>query len=438
MTEEIFINLISSSFWNHIFKKTYVPIPSSIDRKHFLHDLFEEVQSNSYNPSIPREYVISNKHNLVSRIVPVLSVKDICIYYFCIKILEDNLAKNRVEGTFGGFSMGGSFRKLEDEEFKEIAEIPFSISTYTYNPLAWVNAWRDFQKKAWIYGSKYTCFIKLDIANFYDTINLLLLERMIRSSCEKKHSDTIDLLFHFLANWNKHFEKYRSKTVGIPQDEVGDCSRILANFYLQDFDRAFSKFCRTLNVQYLRYADDIFVMGTNLHIAKEALFVASKEFAKIGLNINSSKVEIFSSKKEYSDYWAFEIFDKLGDPDNIADIEDAIDMYRKFIEGKIKFKEDSVLKRIINCNIMKLGISKKQYIMARLLDDNFLQNIEEYPLRRVYSFLEKSDRIILKSKLEELIPIVLFNKFHFVLLKTNDIFKFNTSLLYARINELRI
>lgn len=438
MDETNFLDLISSSLWKHIFKKTYVPLDPITDRKSFLKSLFEEIKSNAYNPGMPREYVISNKHNLVSRIVPVLSVKDICVYYYCVKSLEKYLAVNRIEGTFGGFSMGGTQRNMENQEFTSMSEITTSVSPYSFNPLAWVNAWKDFQKKAYIYGNGYTCFIKFDVANFYDSINLSLLEKKVRASCDSNCADTIDLLFYFLANWNKRFEKYQPKTVGIPQDEVGDCSRILANFYLQEFDQVFSNFCQSKNMRYLRYADDIFVMSDNLNDAKEALFVASKEFSKIGLNINSSKVDIYKSKKEYDDYWAFEIFDLLGDPENIVDIENAIDKYKEFIDRKVRFRDDSVLKRIINCNIQAVDISRKQYIIALLLEDSFLQNIEEFTLRRVYLLLEEADKIKLKEKLEKLISVVLFNKFHYVLLKTNDIWGFDTTILSSRIKELSL
>lgn len=162
-----------SGIWRYIFKKTYVPIQKP-NKDKFLDDLFHKIQDYSYTPSNPREYIVFNKHNLVSRIVPILAVADICVYYFCIKSLEKELANNRVDGTYGGFSMSGELRNKENTEFDSLNEIPLSISAHTYNPLAWVNAWRDFQKKAFTYSNQddYSYFIKFDIANFYDCINL--------------------------------------------------------------------------------------------------------------------------------------------------------------------------------------------------------------------------------------------------------------------------
>lgn len=438
INEELFLRTVSG-IWPSIFKKTYVSIGENLEKLPFLSLLFNEIKSFTYSPTHPREYIVSNKHNLVSRIVPVLSIKDICVYYFCLKTLENKLAINRVDATYGGFSMGGSLRKMEKVEFESVSEIPFSMSPYTYNPLAWIEAWRDFQKKAYIYSvrGEYSYFIKFDVANFYDCINLNLLEKKVRTTCDGDCSEVIDLLFHFLKNWNKKFDKYFPKSVGLAQDEVGDCSRILANFYLQDFDKVFSDYCILNNMQYLRYADDMVLMGKDPLVTKKALFFASKELSKIGLNINSSKVDCFDNLSSYNSYWAFDIFDKLGDKNNKADIESAIYAYKTNIDNKVYFRKDSVLARILNCNFHIIDITRKQYILAQVLHDEFLMNCEEFPLRRLYDILNENDKLLLKEKLENLIDVVYFNKYHYVLLKVSDLFKFDENRLKLKIDELK-
>lgn len=439
--KDLFIKTVSG-VWLNIFKKTYVPISEKIYKKPFLDNLFGEIQNFDYAPSNPREYIVSNKHNLVSRIIPILSIKDICVYYFCLKNLEDKLAVNRIEGTYGGFSMGGSIRKKEENEFNFLSEIPFSVSHYSYNSFAWVEAWRDFQKKAFIYSNQddYSYFIKFDIANFYDCINLCLLDKKIRSTCENGHSEIIDLLFQFLKNWNKKFDKYFPKSVGVPQDEVGDCSRILANFYLQDFDKVFSDYCKNNSIQYLRYSDDMILMSKDELVAKRALFFASKELNKINLNINSSKVILFESKEKFDYYWAFDIFNKLGDKDNIYLIEKAIDDYRRYLdEEKNKtFRKESVLNRILNCNLCDIDICRKQVILGEVLQEDFLMNCEEHSLKRIYDILGNDDKQRLIKALDRLIDSVYFNKFHYILLKLNGIFGLEEEKIKQRINELKL
>src|SRR3989344_731078 len=166
-----FKKIVSGSFMNHLYKNSYIkwsrfPL-DKMKKDKYLESLYQKIVRGLYTPSFPRDYVVSNKHNYVARIVPSLTLDDYCVYYFCIKSIEKFLAVNRIDGTYGGFSLGGEFRKHEDKEFRELEEISFSISPFTYNPLAWVKAWRDFQRKARIYsaGTEYTYFLKYDIAN---------------------------------------------------------------------------------------------------------------------------------------------------------------------------------------------------------------------------------------------------------------------------------
>lgn len=310
------------------------------------------------------------------------------------------MAKNRIEGTYGGFSMSGELRKKEEIEFGNINEAPFSNSPYTYNPLAWVNAWRDFQKKAHAYSNEdgYSYFIKFDIANFYDCVSLSILENKIRGTRDKENFDTIDLLFCFLKGWNRKFHKYSQKTLGILQDEVGDCSRILANFFLQDFDKVFAEYCSSFGIRYLRYADDMIIMGKDELAAKKALFEASKELNKIGLNINSSKVDIFESKADFDYYWAFNIFDKLGDSEDKKEVTEGIKMYSKCRNNKNKrFRQDSVLNRILNCNLRNIDITYKYSILQEVMSDDFLINAEDRTILKIYNILPREQKLSLKK-----------------------------------------
>ena len=118
-----------------------------------------------------------------------------------------------------------------------------------------------------------------------------MLEEKIRSASNgTEYNDDISLLFHFLRQWNKPLEGYFPKTVGIPQDEIQDCSRILANFYLRSYDSNIFELSNNHNSRYLRYSDDMILFCPSKKDAEFLIFHASKELHKIGLNINSSKV----------------------------------------------------------------------------------------------------------------------------------------------------
>ena len=179
------------------------------------------------------------------------------------------------------------------------------------------------------------------------------------------------------------------------------------------------------------------LMGKDELVTKKALFFASKELSRIGLNINSGKVILFDSKDKFNQYWAFDIFDKLGDKEDKKKIESAIDDYKKYLENKTEFRKDSVLNRILNCNLKVVDICKKQIILAEVLKDAFLINCEEWQLKKIYGILGDEDKKSLKEKLEKLTNSVYFNKFHYVLLKLKDLFGFNENQLKQKIDELK-
>ena len=241
-----FLELYNTRFWTKL-NESIVPFTDKpVNKSDFLTMLHSEVTNFIYAPSHPRHYILVNKHNGVTRFVPTFNRKDYCVYYLCIKLLENEIAINRVEGTFGGRTLGNPIRLKEDEEIIELDYVPFN----TINELSWAEEWRSFQGIARKYNNtgNYSYYINLDIANFYDTVNLAILERKIRHVIPKNKQDVVTLLIHFLQNWNKRIEGYNIKTVGLPQDEIGDCSRILANFYLQDYDSAIKAICEKYDI----------------------------------------------------------------------------------------------------------------------------------------------------------------------------------------------
>jgi len=438
-----FKKIVSGSFLNHLHKNSYISwrkFPSDKTSKDkYLEALYHKIVRGLYTPLFPRDYVVSNKHNFVARIVPSLTLDDYCVYYYCIKSIEKYLAINRIEGTFGGFRLGGEFRKREDKEFNELQEISFSISPFTYNPLAWTKAWRDFQKKARIYSADrtYSYFLKFDIANYYNTINLSILEPKVRIASPKEYTDEIDLLFFFLKYWNKRFLKYSEQTISIPQDEVGDCSRLLANFYLQDYDKAIFDASINVNCRYMRYADDQILMADKKETAEDLLFYASKELFKLGLNINSAKVERFT-RNEWEYYWCFDIFDLLGNPNNITNIEKSID--RILILDKDKCRFDSILKRVLNCDVGSVSIDKKIKFLSLVINDDFLLNIDSRLIIAIYRLLGQKEKGKYLYKLRQLSNIARFNSYHYNLLraKRNGLPINFTTEIHQKIEALKL
>ena len=60
-------------------------------------------------------------------------------------MLEDEIAKNRVEGTYGGWRLGNKIRFMEEND-------DYYLEGYagynSFNPFLWTKNWQDFQKKS--------------------------------------------------------------------------------------------------------------------------------------------------------------------------------------------------------------------------------------------------------------------------------------------------
>jgi hypothetical protein len=406
-----FDKITSSKFWTKL-KDSIVPFSTTPIKSKFLDELYLGITEFTYNPKNPREYIVINKHNGISRYVPTFSREDYCVYFLCIKLLENEIAVNRINGTYGGWTLGNPIRLKEEQEILELDYIPFN----TINDLSWVNEWQSFQNIAKTYRDieNWDCFINLDIANFYDCINLTILERKIRHVVPKAKQDVVTLLFHFLQNWNKRLEGYNPKTVGIPQDEIGDCSRILANFYLQDYDLAMSEICDKLGAKYIRFADDQIIYAKDLQTAKKILFEASKELLRLNLNFNSSKVKEFKSKEDFNTYWTFEIFELLKNKTDKILINKGIEKYFENFDNGVKFKEGSVLKRLLSIDNKLIKPKYRHRLISMFFNPDFLAQLGVWHFKRIREFVNNDVEFF--EELDNLVPVVPFNSYHYNLL----------------------
>ena len=430
-----FDKIFDSKFWVKL-KDSIVPFEKTPNKKKFLDELYEEITEFTYNPKNPREYIVINKHNGISRYVPTFSRKDYCVYFLCIKLLENEIAVNRVNGTFGGWTLGNPIRLKEEHEILELEYVPFN----TINELSWVKEWQSFQNIAKTYRDldDWKCFINLDIANFYDCINLTILERKIRHVIPKSKQEVVTLLFHFLQNWNKKLEGYNLKTVGIPQDEIGDCSRILANFYLQDYDLIMNTICNKYGAKYIRFADDQIIYAKDLQVAKNILFDASRELLKINLNFNSSKVKEFKSKAEFDTYWSFELFELLKNTTDKTSINKGIEKYFEYLDDNVKFRDNSVLKRILSVDSKLIEPKLRHRLIAMFFNPDFLAQLGVWHFKRIRQFIDNDKEFF--DELDKMVSIVPFNSYHYNLLAfyKKERSGFNCSAIEKRIEKVKL
>lgn len=416
---EDFKKTVDNKFWNHITKGTLFPYEDKKTKQEVIEDIVKRINSGVYIPSGVRRFIIFNKSrissNRIARIVPSFHVSDYIFLYYLLKKIEEELSQDIHPNAFGSFRNFKYFRDKEKQNHELLGydSLPSIASVSSFHKYYWLFEWKEFMGKSRrIFNKKkYSYFIAFDIADFYPSINLLLLERKIRSVVSKDKQIFVDLLFYFLQHSNNKFKRYTPEMKGIPQDEVGDASRILANFFLQSFDHDVNNFASALGGELLRFADDHIIFASDEEKAAQILFYTSIQLQKIGLSINGAKVKDYKNRDEFQTYWSFDLHEMLDKKKEI----DAVNEYLK--RDKEKFKWQTLLSRFLYSNSRKLDTYAYFSICKELLDDSFVSTLDYGKLLRLYTFLPKSERKKFLEQLDRLIDTNNFNSYHFNLIK---------------------
>lgn len=326
-----------------------VPLVDSVNakaRREQIKQLVDQVNTGAYSPLKPHGFLSSPKANSVARFIPVFTHTDTSVYFACLQTVDRLLAASAVPCTFGGWSLGGTRRDLEERQALEMlaAEDSDSIPPSCYNRAAWIQNWNQYWKLLAArheYASDGAWFATFDLANFYDSVDLRRLETSVRSSTSGFHFE-MNVLFHFLRTWNRGLCLYSDSTKGLPMDIVGDCSRLLANFYLTSFDAEFRAEVLDRGGDYMRFADDMVVKGHSESACRDMVYDASERLHKLGLNINVAKVRYFS-KDEFNQFWGFAIMDRFESDDP----ETGLRLLSDFLANAKFGRRTTVVKRAI-------------------------------------------------------------------------------------------
>ena len=322
------------------------------DYEAVVEDIYQKVNSGHYHPMRPLGVYSIPKHNLVPRFIPVLTATDNLLYHYLVKEIEDSLLASKPKSvkTFGAYRVLTTAKKKDDDrrkyDFIDIDDI--SIGKYTVS-YSWYPSWGEFNETVKNYfdrNKKKTVFVKTDIANFYDNIDLRLLENKVRSCLDDSKLSVVNVLFKLLQGVNSYSYKYNYQGKGLPQDETSDCSRLLANYFLYDFDREFDAVCKTLGCTFIRYCDDMIIMCNDRQSAEKVVHASADILNKSGLSLNSSKTKIFNTRSKFEKFWMFEEHKKLSDSlKNIGKQTTYDEMQKLVLIASKKERGFSVLKR---------------------------------------------------------------------------------------------
>ncbi len=446
----------SGKFWQTITKNSLIPLEKIPAKDELLKKLYGEIISSSYRPRDPRAYIMVNKGSSITRTLPVFEPEDVCYYYYYTKKIEPFIDGNRVPGTFGGWSLGGVVRKAEELEKTYTAssmhqyEMPdgnivgvddseeYSIPA-SFNPKAWAAEWQDYNKTLYTMsrGDVYDSVAELDIANFYDNINVDVLEEKLKVS--GVDPEDIEKLLYFLRNWGGYTNTAKTSHKGIPQDEVADCSRLIANYYLQDFDTEMYLLCREYGAKYFRYADDQIVMARSQKDLQEIITKASLKILRHGLCFNHTKSKLMT-KTEFEEHFSFNWFIEQSGK-TILDEKD-FDREVVYYQDNMKILRNrgiSVFLRLLGLSSPHIGKDSIKFLREGVINTDFLTSpkLKKWHLKRIFDLINDGERAKLFVDLDMYSDTLLHNSYHYTLLGFYKVLGRDTSNLETRIKKLK-
>lgn len=411
LSKEEFLNVFSDGFYKKIMNESFLSFRNITDRdtaKELMYNAYIRLINLDYYVSNPVEYIYLLKNEFVARIIPVFTLEDEAVYFYLCKRIEADIAENRVSGTFGGWRLGNALKEQEDDEIQYVFN--------SYNPWMWTKYWKEFQHYIYSYIEKYDYkyALKLDIANFYDSINIDILSRKLYKLCAKNKYEIIELIVYILKYWNRKFNNYGENNIGIPQNEFGDQSRLLANFYLNEYDVAMDNICKSNNAMYFRYADDQVILFNNEEEIYKIMYVANEELRKLSLNINAEKTKKFTKEQLINhyvmvplEYLEKEEYDKA--VDSFFEIVSKCDSIRDV-------RSDTFFRRCLSIGLSKFSSQNRERILRNILTKKFIINSNVDYLNKIYCNLDDGEKCKFINDIKKYFDLIQFNGFHYTVI----------------------
>lgn len=344
--------------------KTIADVDADIGNS--IRQLQQELVLREWNPEPYLRISIPKKNN-ERRQLGLLSIKDKIVQQAIKQLIEPRFEKVFVKNSFGYRPDKGHTRAIK-----------FARSC--------------FQNK------KYLFVLKLDIDNYFDTINHDILFKRLQSIVSDLEIIRLIQLCIKMGMVNKKL-KWDEITEGVAQGAI--LSPILANFYLHSFDQ----YILTRTKMYVRYADDFLICCTTRDEAEKLLKEASG-FLENRLQLRLNEPQILETK-EGVEFLGITISNK-GLSLSASKQEDLHQRIRE-LEWKERAFDNKVLKKLI-------GI--KNYY-AVLLPEKYLERFDEILILRLKEIITQDwERIPNKTTLSDALKEIDFYSNANLLLKS--------------------
>lgn len=171
------------------------------------------------------------------------------------------------------------------QKLMPIYEPKFSDGSYGYRPgrsaKDAINRVKEYAEKGYRYA------VSLDLSKYFDTLNHERLLNLLRKDIDDER--VIQIIKRYLKSGVMVNGVVMETEEGSPQG--GNLSPLLANIYLDEFDKEFEK----RGVPCVRYADDIVLLSRSERAAKRLLETSTSYLeGKLKLTVNKEKSKVTS------------------------------------------------------------------------------------------------------------------------------------------------
>ena len=223
-------------------------------------------------------------------------------------------------------------------------------------------------------NKKYKYVLRLDIDNFFDSIDHFLLRRKLVATGTEEEIVRLIMLCMQMGKVKQKNREWIDTMLGTPQGAV--LSPLMANLYLHSFDQ----FAISRNMPYIRYADDFLFLCENKEQAEELLEKTEqhlKEKLKLSLNQPPSIIKLSDG------------FDFLG-----ITVKD----YQATITEK---KREKICQRIMELELCDKGFTPRSEKVwdgisnyyAQLLPENDLECFDAYLIMRLQAIINEQPQL---------------------------------------------
>ncbi len=267
-------------------------------------------------------------------------------------------------------------------------------------------------------SGQHTHVLQLDLSNFYDCVRLDILERWIREQSPPEKGWIITLLFYLLNHWNRRNTGLHPQAVGLPQDALADCSRILANFYLQKYDQFAARICEQAGATYFRYADDQMILLNDPSKVENLMLLLTRNLDRYGLRVNQKKVCLWKTPDliEHRCRKIQAIFTTKEDTQNPALVRQFVDAYLKLTRKQLSEAWNGgmpLLNRLLWAKLDSLPQKIFNKMMARLTSEAFLTQAKADKMKRLSELNALRPKPIhLNQRIQDIASRSVHNAFH--------------------------